>query len=329
MNFGRYAITMVILIMVSVLYDRFKKKNGITDEVNHYDAVQKYLLNESSGENNPSSLANSSKPLLWLHMDYEVNARHWLSFNSRNSKCLNQPYILLILKTIINKCGNSFNICLIDDNSFEKILPEWGIDLSRIANPLKEHYRNLGLTKILYKYGGLLVPNTFICFKNLDTLYNSINDKPIIGEFKNRNVTATYKDFCPDMRFLGCKKNCEVIKQFILFMEKVMLHDSTNEMDFLGEKSCWCSSQIAQNKMTLVNGRTLGTRQNNNNAVFIEELVNNGYINFCDTAMGVYVPSDELLKRKMLNWFVRMSPEQVLKSNTNIGKYILINSENQ
>jgi hypothetical protein len=327
MDFTKYAATMIILILISVLYDKYKKKNGLDDETNHYTLVQKYLLNESPNGGNPFNIANSMKPLLWIHMDYAVNARKWLSFNSRNSKCLNQPYILLILKTIINKCGNDFNICLIDDNSFDNIMPEWGVDLSRIADPLKDHYRQLGLAKVLHKYGGLLIPNTFICFNSLNKMYNMLNEKPIIGEFKNRNITATYKDFCPDTRLMGCNKGCGLMQEFIKFMEVLIAGDSTNAMDFLGEKSCWFSKHIMQKNMTLVDGKLLGTRQNNNNPVFIEELVNNGYIDCHKEALGMYVSGDELLKRKNLNWFVRMSPEQVLESNTNIGKYILINTE--
>ena len=52
-----------------------------------------------------------------------MNARWWKSFGSRNTKCLNQPYQYLTIKSIVDKCGEHFNICLIDDKSFEKLIP--------------------------------------------------------------------------------------------------------------------------------------------------------------------------------------------------------------
>ena len=36
-------------------------------------------------------------------------------------------------------CGNSFNICLIDDNSFKNILPDWNINLDIV----KEAYPDI------------------------------------------------------------------------------------------------------------------------------------------------------------------------------------------
>jgi hypothetical protein len=44
----------------------------------------------------------------------------------------------------------------------------------------------------------------------------------------------------------------------------------------------------------------------------------------CD-AVGVYVPEDEILKRKAYQWFPRLSTGQVLESSTNIGKLLLTN----
>ena len=51
----------------------------------------------------------------------------------------------------------------------------------------------------------------------------------------------------------------------------------------------------------------------------------NSYIDLCDEAQGIYIPTDELLERTKYGWFVRMSPEQIMESDTAIGKYILIN----
>ena len=39
--------------------------------------------------------------------------------------------------------------------------------------------------------------------------------------------------------------------------------------------------------------------------------------------VGIYIDSDELLKRKKYSWFAHLTREEVLKSNVFLGKYIL------
>lgn len=118
----KYIGSLAVLLIMSLMYDKYKQKEGMDDEAKQYELVRKYLLNYSS-------LAQSKKPILWIHMDYQINARSWTSFGSRNNDHLNQPYLYLTIKSIIDKCGNDFNICIIDDSTFGKILPGWTIDL--------------------------------------------------------------------------------------------------------------------------------------------------------------------------------------------------------
>jgi hypothetical protein len=41
-------------------------------------------------------------------------------------------------------------------------------------------------------------------------------------------------------------------------------------------------------------------------------------------AFGLYIPADEILSRINLQWFARLSPQQVLESNTVIARYLLL-----
>ena len=88
--------------------NQFKTDYFDTDD---YKLIEQYLLNDSP-------LYGYNRPKIWIHSKYELNARKWKDFQSRNSTDLNQPYIHATIKTIINHCGNDFNVCLIDDESF-------------------------------------------------------------------------------------------------------------------------------------------------------------------------------------------------------------------
>ena len=125
-----YITMFIILTVAGFLYDRYKLKTEHDEQKEQYKMIEKYLLNDSS-------LARSNKPIIWIHLEFMKNSRLWSSFYSRSSYELNQPYLHLTIKSIIEKCGESFNVCLIDDESFTKIIPGWSINIEGLASPIK------------------------------------------------------------------------------------------------------------------------------------------------------------------------------------------------
>ena len=47
---------------------------------------------------------------------------------------------------------------------------------------------------------------------------------------------------------------------------------------------------------------------------------------YCMPENMKFLPKDDLLKRNAFNWFVYLNSQQVLESNTNIGKYLLLSN---
>ena len=103
MNIVKMFSVFVILSTVGILYERYNRKYFPDEELDKYDLVKKYLLNEDD--------RIKKKPFLWIHTKHEINSRERLSFYSRNSKNLNQPYLNLCIESIIKYCGKSFNVC--------------------------------------------------------------------------------------------------------------------------------------------------------------------------------------------------------------------------
>ena len=95
----------ILLTAIGILYKRYEAKYFPDEELDKYNLVRKYLLNESD--------SMTGKEILWIHTKHEINSRNWSSFGSRNSRKLNQPYKDLCVESIIRQCGNSFNVCLI------------------------------------------------------------------------------------------------------------------------------------------------------------------------------------------------------------------------
>ena len=316
---ANYIILFIILISLGILYQKYLEKQSKTASFDDYGEIKKYLLKDKT-------LDKSKKPILWIHIPHEYNSRNWLSFGSRSSTELNQPYLYLTVKSIIKNCDESFKIVLIDDGSFEKLIPNWNIDMSLMGSPMKCYIRQLAIAKLIYNYGGLNVPISFLCFRDLMGLYNkgTNDDSMFVCENYDLNITSTNKLFYPNACFMGARKENETVKEFINFMERTISDDYTAETKFLGEFDKWCNDKIVKGKMRLIQGTDVGTKTVNDEPVTVETLLSDDYIYFYGKAYGIWIPDKMILKRRHYEWFARMSPEQIFESQFILAKYMVL-----
>ena len=294
----RYFTMFILMTVLGYLYEKYRLKHDENEELKKYDAVKRFLLNEDT--------LLSGKPILWIFNNYEMNARWWPSFFSRNTHRLNQPYIELCVQSVIKRCGDSFNICLIDDQSFSKLIPEWDIDFNRLANPVKKHMRLLALSRLLYYYGGLTIPNSTIVLKDLMPTFkeNLKEHDAFTFEIVNRGSTSTYTSFFPTCKFIGCRKRSPIIKKFVDYLQKLNVNDYTSEMDFLDEPDRWLFQECQNKRMTLVGGEVIGVKTCKDKPVNIDCLLGTSYISFdTDALRALYIPGDEILRRTKYQWF--------------------------
>ena len=321
-----YSIVVATVILATAYYGN-RWANSLTGRgapVDDYANIKQYLLNDSD-------LFNGHKPKIWVHSKFEYNARKWQSFHSRSSYDLNQPYIHLTIKTIIDHCGADFHVCLIDDQTFSKLLPEWDIDLSRIAEPLKSRYREIGMMELVYKYGGMVLPNSTLCLKSLkDLYYRGIESgTPFVCEAVNRTMNTgktrigNSLAFIPSTYILGANKNDSVVKEYIDYLKRrnSVAHFSS-EMEFMGDTSHWCLSRIANGDMRLIGGELVGVKTVDGKPVLLEHLMEDGYLHLSPMCAALYIPEDELLSRTKYQWFAVMSVEEVMQANVAIVKYM-------
>jgi hypothetical protein len=314
-----YIIVVIIVIALGILYQKYCEKQALIMPEDGYGEIKKYLLNESS-------LAKSKKPILWVYVPHEYNARNWLSFGSRSSFDLNQPYLYLTVRSIIKQCEESFHICLIDDNSFANLLPDWNINMSILADPILSNIRKFALAKLIYKYGGVNVPISFLCSRDLIGLYEkgTNGNTMFVCENINTNITSTNDLFYPDSRFMGAQKENETVKQYIDFISLILSDDYTSQSVFLGDFNKWCDKHINNKQLRLIPGTDVGTKTVDEEAVMIDNLLAEEYIHFYPKLYGIWIPADEILKRRKFEWFARMSPQQIFQGNFILAKYIVL-----
>lgn len=323
-SFTNVLILFFILIVLGILYKMFEDKRIKQESGDTIEAIQKYLLDDDT-------LGKSKKPILWIHVPYEYNSRNWLSFGSRSSFDLNQPYLYLTVRSIIKNCDSSFTICIIDDTSFKKLIPDWNINMTSISDPILSNMRMLGMMKLLYRYGGMYCPISFLCLKDLNNLYvkGTRGEKMFVCETVDRNVTSTDVDFYPSLSFCGAPKECETVRELCNFIQRTASHDYTADTKFLGDYDKWCKQRIENGKINMIEGVEIGTKTVDEKQIIVDDLMSNHYLDLYQGTYGILIPSEEILNRTKFEWFARMSPKQVMESDTIIGNYILLSQTNE
>ena len=324
----KYVVIFILITIIGIFYDKYMKKVERETITSDYDLVKKYLLNEEA--------FSSNTPIIWVHLDYKMNSREWLNFGSRNTKGLNQPYKYITIQSIINRAKGKFNVCLVDDESFAKLIPGWRIDIGRVSDPMKEHFRTLGIVKLLYYYGGMSLSSSYLALEDLDKIYGKGLEQTTAFTFEGINRTMSsyvgnkINDYTPNYKMMGCVKHSPIMKELVLYLERLNSKDFTNEQDFVGDINRWLYSKIVEvdldKKMNIIDGGLIGIKNREGQPVLLDDLLESSYIDFVDELQGIYIPDDEILKRTKYEWFARLGPKEIYDSNIILGKYMLLSN---
>ena len=325
-----YVVLCIFLIIIIFLYNRYQNKLNL-EKRDSYSLIRKYLINTDENDN----LRKNKKPIIWLYLDYEYNARNWLNFGSRSSHELNQPYFFITIKSIIHHCGDDFHICLIDHKSFRKLIPNWSINMTKISNPVKMYMKNLAMMKILHIYGGFIVPPSFLCFRNLKELYMENENNVFMFDGADNKQWMSMKDnypsnagtegsnrsdsVFPKLEFMGSRKKSDVIASLIRYMEREISQDYTADMQFEHKLAKWC---IHNPQIKRINGKLIGVKTKEGETIDLDNLFSTNEIEFHKHMYGILIPAGEILARPKYEWFSRMSAVQVLESDMIISRYM-------
>lgn len=292
--YSTFVVLAIFGILARFMYLQHKEQEALYESHNHYLLVAQYYIGTTS--------MHKRKPILWIHTQTDVNARHWESFGSRNTRKLNQPYLFITMKSIYDQCKDSFNICVINDDSFHHLLTDWDESLGR----------TIGLAKLLYVYGGLVVPQSFLCVQDL--LPFSKHDLFVAEGFTTS--TARTK-FAPNTAFMACKRNAPVMNTFILLLERIHKQQS-NQHRFQDTVGKWLRKHAF-----VLDGVKIGIKRTDGDPVTVGDLLGTTHIPISSNVYGLLLPQQDLLDRTKYNWFARMSVDQILNSDMMVARYIL------
>lgn len=321
----RFSIFTGVLLM-GILYEKYKKKEEKEIEVRHYDIVSKFLLNDTTNTDKQSELFHSELPILWVFIDYEKNARKWSSFGSRTSKRLNKPYHYLTLQRIIQHATDKFKVCFIDEDSFNVLLPEWTVKLSNIPDPIRTNMRIKGIFSLLYKYGGFMVPPSFLAMNDLSSIYTKLleNHDVFMMPKKNTLSDTTDGDYVPNIEFMGCRKESNILNSMLSHIEWI---NNTNglfnhEIIYENEIMSMIEKHVNNNKIRICSPKQIGVESVSNKPIQLFDLLESNDNVFNARMKGIYIPDKEILDSHRFQWFQYLSVDELLQMDNNLQKYL-------
>jgi hypothetical protein len=197
--------------------------------------------------------------------------------------------------------------------------------MSAMTEPMLSNIRHMGIAKLIYIYGGVNVPISFLCFKDLLGLYlkGTNNGRMFVCENINKNISSTNQMFYADTRFMGAPKNNHIMHEYIEYVQRIISRDFTSQMEFLGSLDKWVSYRINKKQIYMIPGTDVGTKTMDDEPVLVDTLLGTNYINFYDGIYGIWIPSDQILKRTNYEWFARMSSKQIFQSKCILCKHFV------
>jgi len=258
-----------------------------------------------------SYLKQSKNRKVWVHIPFEKNSRDWTNFGSRTSTNLNLAYMTLCIKSIIDHCGEKYDVFIIDDTNFSSLLDD-DIDMNKLSGALKEKYRELCMLKVLYKYGGVILPPSLFLKKSIKKIDNP--NTWYVSEIGNQ-FNVSYLPTYPTQLLMGSNKHNNELIQYIHHYEERIKND-------FGEESLHFSNYLKSHNVECLDGKIIGVKDKHGQPIMLEDLMENKKIHLHSNHVGVYIPHNELIKRTKYNWFCALDAKEVLECNIFISHYM-------
>jgi hypothetical protein len=131
------------------------------------------------------------------------------------------------------------------------------------------------------------------------------------------------KDFMPNTYFMGASQNHNSIVEIVNYLQGSLSHTHITMKDkFVGTTQDKCQELIQSGKLELIDGKVIGVKTEKNNQIIIDELMEEAYLDLDNSALGIYIPREDIIMRNKFSWFASLPMEEVLNSKMIISKYI-------
>jgi hypothetical protein len=312
--FPKLALVILGLVLLSLVFGLYYSKEIIAKN----PFMDRNLL--SRGMN---------KPVIWLYYDHsDVNSRSWADFGARSSRALNLPFLNLCYQTIVAQ-NPEYRVEVIHGlTGVAELLGDKDVIPFRLQNPIasvNEAEMTWIRAAILAKYGGLWLSPYSVAIRGFGELpADRIR-------FYGTDIQETYAGSSgtgvPGLNAIWSPRpehplfiEWEQIARSRLNQQKGGLQIRRDEnWDWVALTSKYSGIEIDVHAEL--------SRKKGGKRIQLEDLLATGHegdLPFDIPDYSIYCPIfwPELRDREMFGWFLRMSEDQILASDTSI-RYLL------
>lgn len=303
-----FILFLLLFVFLNYNYYKQKKRDYIAEKRKEELTIDDFFYHKDL-------LKNSKRRKIWVYIPLEKNARQWESFGSRTTTHINFSVMNLCIKSIIDWCSQSYDIILFTQKDIEDILRARDdsppvVDLSTLAGDVLEKQRELSILEILYEYGGILLPSTLYMRSNLK--YQDALDRWFVCDVNNTEHSTVNKRV-PSKVITGAPAKDPQLRIYIDYLN----HAGKEE---------YAENYFVRNNIFVLDGCIFGTKNKKNENITLDDLMSNHKLNLHELNIGLYLPYDEIMKRTLYKWYIRMSERQVLGCNCAFSYYMIENS---
>jgi hypothetical protein len=181
--------------------------------------------------------------------------------------------------------------------------------------------RQVGMLRLVYLYGGMILPNSFVCGQNLKSFYET-STKNQTRPFACEMVDKKH-DFTPSLLMMGAAKHNDGIYKFLNYYEWVSKNPHPNqEYDFMGDTHAWLAAAGKKGEWEIVDGAKIGVKTKLKQPMLVDDLMEETFLPLDHSCVGVFIPADEILSRFKYQLFAAISNEQLMTSEVGIVRYM-------
>jgi hypothetical protein len=213
----------------------------------------------------------------------------------------------LCINSIINNCYNC-NIIIFQNKDIKTIL---GVDTNEFDTQ-PDLFNKIYLMHILHKYGGIIIPPYLYLKDNIKKVHN--NNKFYICELTNQRINKSNKNTTKSMNIMGSnKQNPQLLKFINLYTNKCKNNFNYDIFKF--------DTELLDN-LPYIPAPIIGCKDQNNNEIYLEDLMENKIIEMSDNNIGLYIPYNELANRTNYRWYLKLNQNEMLNVKNFITYYI-------
>lgn len=264
---------------------------------------------------------DTSKPKLWVHLSTDPsipfpNGTELTSPDFDATAFDKVPSIeKLCAYSIIAHNSKNFNIILVTDDDLPLLLPGWSTNMLALPEVAQQHTRDVAMLRVLYYYGGFLVPATYGATGPLTNVLSSPSLLPndMLAAFQAPVIDAAMeRAFAPSIRFVYSAPLNKTLRRLV---DELTVHSGTEaQVAAFHDAGAKAMNRLVQEgKVRVWSGKLVGTQTAEGNAVSLSEAIN-GFKRAAGS-IGVWIPA-RLYEIRKYGWMMRDTPGQILAGST-------------